>query len=399
MQTKSSPPHRGLTPPTLVIMTFPAWFLVFCLKLANGVSAALVASLLGAAAVFVFVLGRVHAPAAASTRARWLPGLAILLAALNLGYAAVHLRHPPGNDIATATLAAGRMLLHGENPYDGTFDLAAMADVADIGGLDPLRFGGFKYGPVMAALYIPLGFPFGIRGLVLTNALLVAGTTLLLFRLAETMADRAAGYRAMCLFASLPLVLFQLYAKGVTDLAPMVMLLGGWYARGRSPFVSGLCVGLALSTKTLPALIVAPLLLPRTRSVAYLLGVVVGALPLFAMFLWNPDAAVDNLIRFNELRPIDSTSWLYGRSAATVVAAHVLFLVTWIATAAVFLRHPPSPAARLRGACILTIMLLLCGPAVHENYEIWWIPLFVIVVAAPGRRGPAAVQSRAVETA
>ena len=169
--------------------------------------------------------------------------------ALNLLYLAGRIVAPHVIDIATTTLAAGQALLHGQNPYVVSIDR----------GPESFGFEGYKYYPMMIADYLPLGVPLGQRGVLLTNLIVWLGCLALMRRL--------AGNRlAPLLLMMLPLVIQQIFAKGATDLATVLPLLGAFALIERGPFWCGLCAGLSLATKPLPGVAVLPALISAARA-------------------------------------------------------------------------------------------------------------------------------------
>ncbi len=300
---------------------------------------------------------------------------ALLLLALQTAYGLWQLRHQPGlTDIATTTLAAGDSLRAGANPYASAVD-AAVTDA---------RFGGYKYLPVMIAAYLPLGAALAERGVVLTNLLLALAAAGLVFRLARRLAGMRAGWLAALLYLSLPLVPFQLFAKGVTDLVAVVPLLLALLACERRPMLAGLALGLSLAAKLLPGALVLPCCLPAMRRarVLYAAGVALGLTPVLPFLLWSPAAFVDNILLFNLIRPADSTSWLFEAPAPIVTLAHAAAVAALVAVAIYVRARPPSLAWRAALAAMLMLLALLAGPTAHNNYQLWWLPLVAALLGA-----------------
>jgi hypothetical protein len=166
-----------------------------------------------------------------------------------------------------------------------------------------------------------------------------------------------------------------------------VPLLAAFGAGEAFPFLSGLLVGVSVSTKILPALALVPLFAPavnplRDRNGArFWLGLVCGCLPTLVFFAWSPADFISNVVFFNLSRPVDSTSWLDGLAAwwRQVAAAMALLVV---AGAALF-RWARRPGPRGRAVLILVVIvgMTLLGPANHGNYQLWWIPWMSVVLA------------------
>ena len=168
----------------------------------------------------------------------------------------------------------------------------------------------------MPLVYAPLGLTLGNHGMLLTNLLLDLATAALVFAAARREGGRAAGLIAAAAYLSLPLVFGVLYAKGVTDLVPVTLLLGGLLANERRPFVAGLLFGLSVSSKLLPGLAALPACIPQRGRGVFSLGFVAGLLPTLLAWLSAPRAFVDNILRFNSIRPVELEQLVVGSGAA-----------------------------------------------------------------------------------
>jgi uncharacterized membrane protein len=199
----------------------------------------------------------------------------------------------------------------------------------------------------------------------------------------------------MLLYLSLPLVPFQLFAKGALDLVAVVPLLTALLLVERKPALGGLCLGLSLAAKLLPGALPLPSALPgRSRDrLLYATGIVLGLLPVVPFALRAPAAFLDNIVLFNLMRPVDSTSWLFAVPGARPVAAAAVAALYLAALAAALLR-PPAVLARRYGMGVALILAgLLAAPAVHQNYQLWWLPLACALLGAAlvPRRLPSSV--------
>jgi hypothetical protein len=157
-------------------------------------------------------------------KSRMLVVIIILLLVGQFGYAGARLWSPHVGDIAHATFAGSQVMLHGQNPYSLPVDPAGLLELGP-------RFQGYKYLPLMGWAYVPLGLPFGDRGLVATNLLLQLATAALVWRLARAMASESAGGIALCLYLAVQLVAMQVLSKISTDLvavAPLLLALICW---------------------------------------------------------------------------------------------------------------------------------------------------------------------------
>ncbi|MGH6982602.1 MAG: hypothetical protein ACREEI_00035 [Stellaceae bacterium] len=300
-------------------------------------------------------------------------GLVAALAAIELVYGGVRFVHPRLIDMATTTLAAGHAMLAGQNPYTLPID-------PEIGG----AFAGYKYLPVMPAIYLPLGLALGARGVLVTNLLLQAVTVALMLHLGRRAGGSRVGFVTSALYLSLPLVAQQLLAKGTTDLAAVVPLLLAFVAFERSDFLSGLCVGLSVAAKLFPGVVFAPCLLPPGAGarVRYGLGILCGMLPMLPYALAAPGAFYDNVILFNAIRPPDSTSWLAFAPDGAALVARSIFVALAFAVAVHVWRRAPDMTARCALSAALTLAVILAAPTAHHNYQLWWLPFYALALGA-----------------
>ncbi len=284
--------------------------------------------------------------------------------ALNLVYFGARIIHPHIIDIGTTTLAAGQAVLHGQNPYALPIDT----------GPESSGFTGYKYLPLMIVDYLPLGAPFGQRGVLITNLLMLLASLGLMKRIAGTTLAPLA-------LLMLPLVAEQIFAKGATDLAAVLPLLAALALTQRSSFWCGICVGLSIATKLLPGVAMLPALIPATRRDLFAAGVAVGLLPIVPFFMAGPQEFWGNIVLFNLTRLPDSTSWLHAVPASVATVAHLVFAVSILAAAVYVWRRSPPAITRAALAATLGIATILTGPGAHHNYQLWWMPFYALALA------------------
>jgi uncharacterized membrane protein len=307
---------------------------------------------------------------------RMLAGIFVLLLVIELGYAGARLWHTHVGDIAHAAFAGAQAMLQGQNPYSAAVDPAGLASLGP-------RFQGYKYLPLMGWAYVPLGVPFGDRGLAATNLLLQLATIALIWRLARGMATETAGRIAMCLYMAVPLVVMQVLSKISTDLVAVVPLLLALICWERRPGISGLLVGLSIAAKLTPGALFVPCLLPAAPAARwrYGLGLVCGLLPILPYAAGAPAAFVDNIVLFNALRPSDESSWLMTMPLAVSWVARGTLVLLLLAVAVAVWRRAPTLFTRCGLCTILMLAALLLGPSPHQNYHLWWLPLYSVLVA------------------
>jgi glycosyl transferase family 87 len=293
-------------------------------------------------------------------------------------FALAQLWHPRLIDIPVSVLDAGRALLAGLNPYTSEIDHTVTWPTE-------LEFvHGFKYSPLMAIAYMPLGVPLGDRGIILTNILLQGTATWLIYRLARDRATRATGLTAALAYLVLIIMPWEVFHQGVTDLAPVVPLLGALLYADRKPGFAGLLVGISLSTKLIPAGLLLPCCLPTSQDarVRYVIGIMAGALPLLVAALWSPLPVWNNLVVFNLTRPPDKTSWLYWAPPLMGPVARAVLVTVYLWIGAALWRSRTVSIPVRCGLCgIMILTAILTSPASHNNYQLWWIPFASIVLA------------------
>jgi hypothetical protein len=301
----------------------------------------------------------------------------VAFAAAQLIFAGAMLVKPKVLDIGETTMAAAFASLAGHNPY------AMPIDAAGGGITDAERFHGYKYLPMMIIIYAPLCLAFGIRGIIATNVLLQALTAALARSIGTLIGGRFVGLAAALLYLSLPFVAHQVFTRGVTDLAPVVLLLAALRFADERPLTAGLMVGLSIATKLIPGIVMLPCALPaRGERRRYFLGVLCGLLSIVPFAATAPDAFVANIVLFNMVRPIDDTSWLFGLSPLAIATARLAAAGLVAAIAVRISRRAP----RLDERCVLAALAILAifavGPGMHHNYYLWFLPLLAILAAA-----------------
>jgi hypothetical protein len=275
------------------------------------------------------------------------------------------------NDIARATQAAVIAVIGGHNPYDVPIDVnPAYPD-----------YEGYKYTPAMIFIYMPLTLWLGSLGLRLTNLILDAATVILIGYIGWRAFGRIQGVLAAVLYLMLPLIWDNLYREVVTDLAATVPLLAALAAYRTRPGIAGLMIGLSVSAKLLPGLLVLVCCLPPAQRSRYGLAILLGLLPAFAFLLLAPADFLHNIVWFPASRPTDSTTWLHGMSPLVALAARFVFVALFGAVLVIVTRRLADLFERCALCALSILTMLLTGPTIHNNYMIWWIPFFCLMLS------------------
>lgn len=291
-------------------------------------------------------------------------------------YRFVYHSRPKLIDIGATTLAAADALREGKNPYTTPINPIPELDT------NQARYDGYKYLPVMALTYLPLGTLLRERGVFITNLLLDLATAGLIFRLGSQIGSSSSGLFSVLLFMMLPLVPIEIFKFGVTDLCAIVPLLIALLWVERRPALAGLCVGLSVSAKLLPGAVFVPCCLPAIHRGWYAAGIAIGLVPTLFFLALSPNELISNILVFNAVRSTDSTSWLDGMPPEIHLITKIVVALVLLGVAMYVWFKRPTIADRcgLGVICILSVML--CGPTNHRNYQLWWLPLFTVLLGA-----------------
>jgi hypothetical protein len=305
----------------------------------------------------------------------------VVLLAGHLAYLIEQLTSPSIFDGATMTLDAARALLSGLNPYVLPLDTVAFKYLGDP------TLAGFKYLPLTALAYLPLGVGLEDRGVLLTNMVLHAATVLLIYRLARRLGTRNGALLAVLFYLSLPIVIRQSLGRGAIDLVAVPPMLAALLASTGRPGLAGFWVGLSISAKLLPGLLLLPCVFPGAGGRrSYLIGLAVGLLPVVAFAILSPAAFYYNIIVFNLVRPTDTTSWLSFVPGQAGTAMQVILAAALLSLSAFTWRSAPDLLTRCGLLCAMIILTILGAPTAHHNYQLWWLPLISVLVGLAATR-------------
>jgi hypothetical protein len=307
--------------------------------------------------------------------------LAIPLLSFHAQYCYEHALHAPTGalnliDIGATTARASKLLISGDNPYCS--DIDPHPDFK----WGSFTFNGYKYGPVMPLVYMPLVARLGDSGILMTNLVLHVLVAAMTWLVAARVASPVHGAFAMVLYLCIPLLPSELFLKGVTDLAALLPLLMCLALGEQRSFLMGALTGISISTKLLPGAILAPLLIPNSSigRLRYSIGVLSGLIPLAVASSVSPSEVVSNLVLFNLFRPSDSTSWLHTHPPSVSTACRIVFFASLLYLYFITWTRQVSLLERIRYALLAILMLLLSSPICHRNYQLWWLPMFAILV-------------------
>jgi hypothetical protein len=108
----------------------------------------------------------------------------------------------------------------------------------------------------------------------------------------------------------------------------------------------------------------------------------VGILPAIGFYLWDPADFTLNVFNFILSRPIDMTSWMHAMPPIVPTLAKLAYFL-FLLSVLIHLVLRPASLARRCGLMVLAVVgALLTGPDAHNNYMIWWVPFFCILLGA-----------------
>jgi hypothetical protein len=279
------------------------------------------------------------------------------------------------SDIGGITLNAIHAIQKGLNPYT--------ADIQDGWTHDPYR--GYRYWPMMFATYMPVAsfFTTSWGAMRLTNFALDVITAALIFVLVCRRSGWLCGVLAASLYLMLPMLPTRLYQMVDTDLAPTVLLLAALALYQTRSGLAGVMVGLSVCAKFLPGLLMLVCCLPEFHRSRYVGGFVLGLIPAIAFCLLAPLDFINNTVWWGVASSsIDISSWLYGAPSYMIRATQLAFILLIAAVSFVMISRPPDLFERCALYVVCVAALLLASRA-HNNYMMWWIPFFCILLSSP----------------
>jgi hypothetical protein len=90
-----------------------------------------------------------------------------------------------------------------------------------------------------------------------------------------------------------------------------------------------------------------------------------------------------NVVWFTATRPNDTTSWLYGAPSYIIGAARLAVVLFIVAVSFAVIWRLPDFFERCALYVLCTTAALLAGPTIHNNYMLWWIPFFCLLLGSP----------------
>jgi Glycosyltransferase family 87 len=309
----------------------------------------------------------------AARHARWLCVAAMLLVCF-----ANAVLKPKVFDIADTSVSAVKALSSELNPYKLNIDEFGKSNTGD------KRFTGYKYSPLLPIVYLPAVTLFGRTGVLISNSIALLLTTLTVRALCRRILS-GDGVWAAVLFLATPLVGMSVLVYQVNDLLAMLPICAAFLVwNSRRPGLAGLLIGVSASIKILPAPIAGAALLPRDLGAArrFVIGVIVGLIPIFLFTALDPLAFFNNVILFEIVRPPFQSSWLLHMPPGMIWLLRIAFFVSVLAMVSALLIRDASIDRRMIVYIILICLLLATSQINQDYYWLWWLPLFIPLLCA-----------------
>jgi uncharacterized membrane protein len=238
----------------------------------------------------------------------------------------------------------------------------------------------------MFAMYTPIAafFPTGWGAIRLTNFALDIISAGLVFVLMRRHAGWLTGVLAASLYLMVPSLPWQIYSWGDTDLVPTVLLLAALALYQTRPGLAGLMVGLSVSAKFIPGLLMLVCCLPECRRSRYIAGFLLGLAPAALFLLLAPWDFINNTLWVLTAK-LDDSSWLYDAPFYIIVSTRIVFILLLVAVSAVIVLRPPGFLGRCN-LYIICVAGILLTANYHNNYLLWWLPFFCILLTWPLNR-------------
>ena len=256
--------------------------------------------------------------------------------------------------------------------FPATLDTPECAEAREL-----LAMSGYKYGPVMLAVYAPFVLAFGRPGIYLCHLAALLAIAAALWRLLGRgwRPTVAVGLALAVLFGQ-SVILRNTLMDSDCDLIPTA--LGCWglvFALRDRPLPAGVLLGLSVWAKLFPGMLLLPLLLGRRwlrGGLGFGLAVLVGVGP---AALLDGRGLFTNVVGFNLWRGPDSTSLAYfvperfrvWLLAAAGVVAVSLWLGAW---------WQRSRQGLLVATTGTLLVFLASAKIFHNNYLVWLIPIY-----------------------
>ena len=291
----------------------------------------------------------------------------------------------PMIDIGYTTLSAVRAVAHGKNPYSESIDRKSHWIK------NGKKYDGYKYLPMTIYAYAPLSYGFGAHGLVSTNYILYLIQLLLLFELGRRTAASfhiETGLFAVLLCLCVSFSARELFVLGIIDIVSSLLGLVSLYLlsfrkkENLLVLLSGLAAGLSVSAKLMPGALFAIFCFPKERRLLYVIGGFIGLLPIIPHLLGDPTNFYTNIIEFNMLRPVDSTAWHEGVLPIWRTLAKIISVLVLLGAGLWVLFKNPDVLTRCALLVVSLIAVLLVAPVNHRNYQLWWLPIYGVLVAS-----------------
>jgi hypothetical protein len=246
---------------------------------------------------------------------------------------------------------------------------------------------GAKYGPVLIGAYWPFSLAFGPLGPAIVQLFLLPlllGSVVLLADCHAEASDRFwSRMVAIVPLLVTPHVFLEMMVRANSDGLPVALGLLAWFAALRNrPKMAGLLLGLSVGAKTLPGLLLVPVVL-RFSGRAWLVFSMATIAIYLPFLVWDPRGFFDNLVLFNLLRDTDDTSLAHAFTPGFRTALGVLGGLALCGLSAAVLLRKLSDWTYL---WVAVAVVFVTAKIFHNNYLLWWLPLVGFAFIPRGSR-------------
>ena len=286
--------------------------------------------------------------------------------------------NPAKVDVGYDTYDALKSLLNKNDPYKNL-------KIGAIG--QDSRLWGYHYGSIMLLFYAPSLLFYTSSGIKFMNLYYLIALVILISCLVYNKNNSKSANIFFISFSILVLLLpeklwYESFISGTTDIFPLLLLLLSIpFIIKKSWFLSGLLIGLSISSKFAPALFFAFLLIRKKINFSLFYGLFAGILPVILTLLLSSNA-YNSMIIFHMVKPFDSSS-LYSLVPSEF---HFIFPLIAILSLILFIlidfKKDIDEKSLIFSFAFLLIIIELSYKELHANHLLWFFPLIAYIFGA-----------------
>lgn len=240
---------------------------------------------------------------------------------------------------------------------------------------------GYKYGPVLFLLALPLTKLLGPAAIPLLNLVAFLSWMGVLWALLRSTAlpkwTHAIILGSILATFEIP---WNFLIMTASDIWPLLFSSVALLAFFRNrPALLGIALGLGLGSKLFPTALFLPLLFLTRPLLSLGCAALVAAGLYVPFFIWDPQAFLLNVVRWPSLMAPDSTGWVFYAPASVVpIVRGVVVLGLAIVSWRLVTRREEY---LFRALALSSLLIVLGGGSFHNNYVTWFVPWLFCAVA------------------